>query len=99
MCRTAMIPDVGSSTADCTHPSGHGVGTADTTRNDVMQATLAAAIIGAAVALAVPLAGQATAPSFAPIDVRVAVPPRPLVGGGGTHLVYELHVTNYSSRR
>jgi hypothetical protein len=30
------------------------------------------------------------------LDVRVPVPPRPLIGGGSTHLAYELHITNLS---
>ena len=30
------------------------------------------------------------------LDVRIPVPPRPLIGGGSTHLAYELHITNLS---
>jgi hypothetical protein len=32
------------------------------------------------------------------LDVRVPVPPRPLIGGGSTHLAYELHITNLSGQ-
>jgi murein DD-endopeptidase MepM/ murein hydrolase activator NlpD len=39
-----------------------------------------------------------TANVFAPIDARVPVPPRALVAGGQTSLVYEIHVTNSSSQ-
>lgn len=56
------------------------------------------ATIGAVIALALPLAGQTPA-VFAPIDVRLSVPPRPFVADGVTHLVYELHITNLSLRR
>lgn len=42
---------------------------------------------------ALPLAGQVP-PVFSPISVRVPSPPLPLVGGGRTHLVYELQVIN-----
>lgn len=61
-----------------------------------MRSTLAA-IIGAMTIVIAPLAGQ-TPPAFSPIDVRIPVPPRPFVAGGATHLVYELHITNLSSR-
>ncbi|MGE0702583.1 MAG: M23 family metallopeptidase [Vicinamibacterales bacterium] len=36
--------------------------------------------------------------SFSPLDMRVPVPPRPLVGGGQTHLAYEVHIKNLSPR-
>jgi hypothetical protein len=35
---------------------------------------------------------------FAPIDVRAPAPPRALLAGGQTSLVYELHVTSVSSQ-
>jgi len=56
------------------------------------------AIIGAVTISVAPLTGQPAA-VFAPIDVRVPIPPRPFVAGGATHLVYELHITNLSARR
>ena len=62
-----------------------------------MRSNVAALTVAIAVLIA-PLAGQSGA-VFAPIDVRVPTPPRSFVGGGATHLVYELHVTNLSSRR
>jgi len=62
-----------------------------------MKFTLAGAVGLIATALAVPLAGQA-ANTFPAIDVRVPVSPRPFVAAGGTHLVYELHITNLSPR-
>jgi hypothetical protein len=41
---------------------------------------------------------SAQTPSLFPtIDVRVPVPPQQLVGGGATHLVYELHIANLST--
>jgi len=52
----------------------------------------------ATLVLIAPRAGQASE-VFSPIDVRVPVPPRPFVAGGARHLVYELHITNLSSRR
>jgi len=56
------------------------------------------AIVGALAVLVASATGQP--PSvFAPIDVRVPVPPRPFVAAGATHLVYELHIMNLSSRR
>jgi murein DD-endopeptidase MepM/ murein hydrolase activator NlpD len=61
-----------------------------------MRSTLAATI-GALTVLLAPLTGQTTS-VFAPIDVRVPVPPRPFVAGGATHLAYELHITNLSPR-
>jgi murein DD-endopeptidase len=56
------------------------------------------AIIGAMTLVIAPLAGQAP-PVFSPIDVRVPIAPRPFIAGGAAHLVYELHITNLSSRR
>jgi hypothetical protein len=50
-----------------------------------------------AIAVAMPLAGQ-TPPAFPALDIRVPVSPRPFVAGGATRLVYELHITNLSSR-
>ena len=47
--------------------------------------------------LVAPLAGQAPQ-VFTSIDVRAPIRPRPFVGGGGTHLVYELHVSNLLPR-
>ena len=44
-------------------------------------------------ALATPLVGQIAAP----IDIRIPAPPSPVAAEGMTHLVYELHVTNFST--
>jgi hypothetical protein len=55
------------------------------------------AIVGALAVLVASATGQ-TPSVFAPIDVRVPVPPRPFVAAGSTHLVYELHIMNLSSR-
>jgi len=49
-------------------------------------------------ALMVSQAGAVLAQTFAqaPVEVRVPVPPRPVVGSdGATHLAYELHVSNF----
>ena len=35
---------------------------------------------------------------FSTLDMRVPVPPRPLVAAGQTHLAYEIHITNMSLR-
>lgn len=56
-----------------------------------------AAMIGALTVLLAPLAAQSSS-VFAPIDVRVPASPRPFVAGGAARLVYELHITNLSSR-
>jgi murein DD-endopeptidase len=49
-----------------------------------------------------PAPGQPTpapsAKSFPTLDAHVPVPPAPLVGGGRTHLVYELYLANLSPR-
>jgi murein DD-endopeptidase len=42
-------------------------------------------------------ATQTTERTFATIDGHVPVPPSPLLGGGRTHLVYELYLANLSS--
>jgi murein DD-endopeptidase MepM/ murein hydrolase activator NlpD len=49
-------------------------------------------------ALGMELASGQTPAGFPTLDVRVPVSPRPLVGDGATHLVYELHITNLSTR-
>ena len=49
--------------------------------------------------LVVSLAFGQTARSFPVIDVQVPMPPTPFTAGGQTHLIYELHVTNLSSRQ
>lgn len=63
-----------------------------------MKRAIAVLVSVAFVVLGRPLTGQTPA-VFSPLDVRVPVPPRPLLAGGGvTHLAYELHITNLSSR-
>lgn len=39
----------------------------------------------------------ASAPSAFPVDLRVPFPPRPVVALGAVHLLYEIHVTNFSA--
>lgn len=63
-----------------------------------MKQAIAVLMSIAVVVLSRPLTGQTPA-VFSPLDVRVPVPPRPLVASGGiTHLAYELHISNLSSR-
>ena len=63
-----------------------------------MKQAIAVLMSIAVVVLSRPLTGQTPA-VFSPLDVRVPVPPRPLVASGRiTHLAYELHISNLSSR-
>lgn len=62
-----------------------------------MKQTIAVLAGIAFVVLSGPLAGQTPA-IFSPIDVRVPVPPRPLLANGITYLAYELHISNLSNR-
>jgi len=62
-----------------------------------MKSTLTGVVGLIATALGVPLISQAPR-VFPSIDVRVPVRPRPFVTAGTTHLAYELHITNLSSR-
>jgi murein DD-endopeptidase len=59
-----------------------------------------ASAVGCGLALALgSLSSPAAAQSLgAPIELSVSAPPVPASAAGKTHLVYELHVTNYSSR-
>jgi hypothetical protein len=61
-----------------------------------MKEAIAVLMSIAVVVLSRPLTGQTPA-VFSPLDVRVPVPPRPLVASGGiTHLAYELGVVDRS---
>ncbi|HEY1302681.1 MAG TPA: M23 family metallopeptidase [Vicinamibacterales bacterium] len=62
-----------------------------------MKSMLAGAASLIATALVVPLISQAPR-VFPSIDVRAPVQPHPFVASGVTYLVYELHITNLSSR-
>jgi len=44
-----------------------------------------------------PLFGQARGPIDLPVEMRVPLAPTPFKAEGKTHLVYELHLTNFSS--
>jgi hypothetical protein len=54
------------------------------------------AILSVAVILAASLVVAQAQVTFPTLDIRVPVPPRPLVAGGAVHLAYEIHLTNFS---
>jgi murein DD-endopeptidase MepM/ murein hydrolase activator NlpD len=59
---------------------------------------MTALLVCVAVAFVTEPAAQTPARTFPTIDGHVPVPPAPLVGGGRTHLVYELYLANLSAR-
>src|SRR5947207_13420041 len=58
---------------------------------------LTALLISALVALQKPALAQSRAPIDLPVEMDVPIAPTPFKADGKTHLVYELHLTNFNS--
>jgi peptidase M23-like protein len=54
-------------------------------------------LVGAVLAVLVPLCGLAQSHSAFPVDITVARVPQPVMADGRTRLLYELHLTNLSA--
>ena len=55
-------------------------------------------VVAAAACFAITQTSAQAPASFSTLNMRVPVPPRPLVAGGRTHFAYELHIANMSAR-
>ena len=59
---------------------------------------LGCVVVATAVVGVGPEAFAQTRAVYPQLDVRIPVPPRPLIGGGLSHLDYGLHITNLSGQ-